>query len=118
MKKEGNKMIVTNVNELNDPFVCYAIMMLYMNEAGEDFIDYNERIVSGWPFAMWLRGKGYITEIQLEQLSALAEPDLPMLQEILMDDTLFPESYGNGDISNWKAYQVLADYIRDRKSVV
>ena len=79
-----------------------------MEEAGEDFIDYNETIVNGWALSMWMYGKGYINEEQIENLACLG---IPCVQEVLKDEILFPNTYGNGNLSEIKAYVILAEYM-------
>jgi len=52
--------IIKSPDELKDPFLCYCVFHRFMEEAGEDYIDYNERIVNGTPLLFWMLGKGYI----------------------------------------------------------
>lgn len=48
--------IIKSPDELKDPFLCYCIFQRFMEEAGEDYIDYNECIVNGTPLLFWMLG--------------------------------------------------------------
>lgn len=37
--------IIKSPDDLKDPFLCYCVFHRFMEEAGEDYIDYNECIV-------------------------------------------------------------------------
>ena len=59
--------IIKSPEELKDPFLCYCVFQRFMEEAGEDYIDYNERIVNGTPLLFWMLGKGYISDKETEK---------------------------------------------------
>lgn len=104
-------MIIKDAGDLKNPIIAYSVMMKYNAISGEDFVDYNDDIVNGWPFAMWLLGKGYITSEQLENLVVEGIKNFPSLQDVLFDGTLFPITYGHGLVSEMKAYAILAEYM-------
>lgn len=99
--------IIKSPDDLKDPFLCYCIFKRFEAEAGEDFIDYNERIIISYPFIFWLNGRGDITREQLEEL---AETPGLTIQDVF-DETLFPNTYGNSTLSEIKKYTLLAEYI-------
>ena len=100
--------IIKSPEELKDPFLCFCIFQRFWEEAEEDYIDYNEDIVNAYPFAMWLFGKGYIDNITIEKICN--ENNL-CIQDILKGEFLFPNTYGEGEMSNLKAYSLLAEYM-------
>lgn len=100
--------IIKSPEELKDPFLCFCIFQRFCEEAGEDYIDYNETIVNAYPFAMWLFGKGYIDNITIEKICS--ENNLS-IQDILKGEFLFPNTYGEGEFSNLKTYLLLAEYM-------
>ena len=104
-------MVVKNADDLKNPSIAFSTMIKYAVEAEEDFVDYNETIVSGWPFCMWLLGKGYINSNQVEDLVNHSIDGMPTIQEILFGDILFPKTNGQGTLSRIKAYTLLAEYM-------
>lgn len=98
--------IIKSPDDLKDPFLCYCVFHRFMEEAGEDYIDYNELIVKPIPFVFWLKGRKEITNEQLEKLLKTK-----FLEEVLQEETLFPNTYGESAISQSKAYALLAEYI-------
>ena len=99
--------IIKSSDELKNPFLCYCIFENFSAEAGEDYIDYNETIVNPFPFIFWLRGRGYITNKQLEKL---ADTSGLSLQDIF-EETLFPNTCGESILSTIKKYTLLAEYM-------
>lgn len=97
--------IIKSPDELKDPFLCYCIFQRFMEEAGEDYIDYNELIVKPISFIFWLKGRKEITNEQLEKLLKTK-----YLEEVL-EEELFPNTYGEAEISQSKAYVLLAEYM-------
>lgn len=97
--------IIKSPDELKDPFLCYCIFQGFMEAAEEDYIDYNELIVKPIPFIFWLKGRKEITNEQLEKLLKTK-----YLEEVLEED-LFPNTYGEAAISQSKAYVLLAEYM-------
>ena len=98
--------IIKSPDELKDPFLCYCIFQRFMEEAGEDYIDYNESIVVPIPFVFWLKGRKEITNEQLEKLLKTK-----YLGKVLEEEILFPNTYGEVAISQNKAYILLAEYM-------
>lgn len=98
--------IIKSPDELKDPFLCYCIFQRFMEEEGEDYIDYNELIVKPIPFIFWLKGRKEITNEQLEKLLKTK-----YLEEVLEEEILFPNTYGEAEISQSKAYVLLAEYV-------
>ena len=101
--------IIKSADELKDPFLCYCVFRKFMEEAGEDYIDYNESIINSIPFIFWLRGRNDINNEQLETF--LSNPFGICIQKVLKDDVLFPNTYGGSFLSNIKAYTLLAEYM-------
>ena len=98
--------IIKSPDDLKDPFLCYCVFHRFMEEAGEDYIDYNELIVKPIPFVFWLKGRKEITNEQLENLLKIK-----YLEEVLHEEMLFPNTYGESVISHSKAYVLLAEYV-------
>ena len=98
--------IIKSPDDLKDPFLCYCIFQGFMEVAEEDYIDYNELIVKPIPFVFWLKGRKEITNGQLEKLLKTK-----YLAEVLQNEMLFPNTYGESAISQSKAYALLAEYI-------
>lgn len=109
MIKNDENIIIENEDDLKNPFMCYCIMMRFMNEAGEDYVDYNEDIIKPVPFIMWLNGRNYISNEQVDELISI--DDLYLQEVICGGDVLFPNTYGQGTFSEYKCYQMLAEYI-------
>ena len=64
MIKNNEYYIIENEEDLKNPIICYCVMMKFIKEVREDYIDYNESIVRPVPFITWMNGKGYITNEQ------------------------------------------------------
>lgn len=105
--------IIKSADELKDPFLCYCVFRKFMEEAGEDYIDYNESIINSIPFIFWLRGRNDINNEQLETF--LSNPFGICIQKVLKDEVLFPNTYGDSFLSNIKAYTLLAEYMSQLK---
>lgn len=101
--------IIKSADELKDPFLCYCVFRKFIEEAGEDYIDYNESIINRIPFIFWLRGRNDINNEQLETF--LSNPFGICIQKVLKDEVLFPNTYGDSFLSNIKAYTLLAEYM-------
>lgn len=110
-KREKIKMsyIIKSADELKDPFLCYCVFRKFIEEAGEDYIDYNESIINSIPFIFWLRGRNDINNEQLETF--LSNQYKICLQDVLKDEVLFPNTYGYSFLSDIKAYTLLAEYM-------
>mgnify|MGYP003371044697 FL=1 len=98
--------IIKSPDDLKDPFLCYCIFQGFMEVAEEDYIDYNELIIKPIPFVFWLKGRKEITNEQLEKLLKTK-----YLEEVLQEEILFPNTYGESVISRSKAYVLLAEYV-------
>ncbi len=101
--------IIKSADELKDPFLCYCVFRKFIEEADEDYIDYNESIINSIPFIFWLRGRNDINNEQLETF--LSNPFGICIQKVLKDEVLFPNTYGDSFLSNIKAYTLLAEYM-------
>lgn len=101
--------IIESADELKDPFLCYCVFCKFMKEAGEDYIDYNESIINTTPFILWLRGRNDINNEQLETF--ISSEYGVSLQDVLKDEVLFPNTYGDSFLSDIKAYTLLAEYM-------
>lgn len=98
--------IIKSPDDLKDPFLCYCIFQGFMEVAEEDYIDYNELIIKPIPFVFWLKGRKEITNEQLEKLLKTK-----YLEEVLQEEILFPNTYGESVIPRSKAYVLLAEYV-------
>ena len=103
--------IIKSPDELKDPFLCYCVFHRFMEEAGEDYIDYNERIVNGTPLLFWMLGKGYISDKETEEVLKRSNGRYIYVSDILKDDAIFKESYGDTSIGSAKSYSILAEYM-------
>lgn len=101
--------IIKSADELKNPFLCYCVFRKFIAEAGEDYIDYNGSIINSIPFVFWLRGRNDINNTQLETL--LSSQYGIGMQDVLKDDVLFPNTYGDSFLSDIKAYTLLAEYM-------
>lgn len=101
--------IIKSADELKDPFLCYCVFRKFIEEAGEDYIDYNESIINSIPFIFWLRGRNDINNEQLETF--LSNQYKICLQDVLKDEVLFSNTYGDSFLSDIKAYTLLAEYM-------
>lgn len=108
MIKNDNELIIEGEEDLKDPFMCYCLMMEWMAEEVEDYIDQNELIVMPVPFIMWLNGRRYITNDQADELLHV---ECLTLQEIMNGKVLFPNAHGRKGLAGYKKYQLLAEYI-------
>lgn len=90
--------IIKSPEELKDPFLCYCIFQRFMEEAGEDYIDYNERIVNGTPLLFWMLGKGYISDKETEEVLERSNGKYIYIQDVLK-------------IGSAKSYSILAEYM-------
>lgn len=107
--------IIKSPDDLQDPFLCLCVFMRFDEEAGEDYLDYNENIINPYPFMMWLNGKGYISNDDVEKLLAYGNRQLTTL-DILQLDILFPNTYGQDRVSSIKSYSLLAEYVSQFKN--
>lgn len=103
--------IIKSSDELKDPFLCYCVFHRFMEEAGEDYIDYNECIVNGTPLLFWMLGKGYISDKETEEVLKRSNGRYIYVSDILKDDAIFKESYGDTSIGSVKSYIILAEYM-------
>lgn len=110
--------IIKTPDELKDPFLCYCIFERFDQEAGEDYLDCNASIINPYPFVMWLFGKGYIGNDMVECLLAPKDSVFGLTpMDVLQDDTLFPNTCGQGRISRVKSYSLLAEYMSITKEM-
>lgn len=102
--------IVKDANDLKDPFLCFCLIRKFMDEIEEDYVDYNDNLVAPWTFAMWMYGRGYIGS---EAIEAFAKMDMRFfsLRDIMFDEYVFPNSYGEDGFANAKIYTILAEYL-------
>lgn len=101
--------IIRSENDLKDPFRCYCIFQRFIEEAGEDYIDYNDDIIDPVPFVCWMKGRGDISEDQFEKLMNIKGNFY--FQEVLNDKYLFPNTYGDSVLAQIKIYTILAEYM-------
>lgn len=106
--EDKNYIIIKSPEEYKDSFLCFCTFMRFMEEAGEDYIDYNEKIINPYPFSMWLFGKGYISNEQIEELF---DNDNLYLGKVLQSDILFPKTDACEGLAHFKAYSLLAEYM-------
>ena len=103
--------IIKSPEELKNPFLCYCVFQRFIEEAGEDYIDYNEHIVNGTPLLFWMLGKGYISDKEIEEVLERRNGKYIYIQDVLQDDSIFKESYGGTEIGSAKSYSILAEYM-------
>lgn len=103
--------IIKSPDDLKDPFLCYCVFQRFMEEAGEDYIDYNECIVNGTPLLFWMLGKGYISNKEIEEVLERRNGKYIYIQDVLQDDSIFKESCGDTSIGSVKSYSILAEYM-------
>lgn len=101
--------IIKSAEELKNPFLCYCVFRKFTEEAGEDYIDYNDSIINSIPFIFWLRGRNDINNEQLETF--LSSRYKISIQDVLKDEVLFPNTHGDSFLSDIKVYTLLAEYI-------
>ena len=107
MIKNNENYIVENKEDLKDPFICYCVMMRFMEEAGEDYVDYNDLIIEPISFIAWMSKEGYITNEQADKLFCVK-----YIQDVICGgEILFPNTYGQGAFSEYKCYQLLAEFM-------
>ena len=107
-------MIITNEEQLKNPVIVYAVMNQWMCEAGEDLIDCNESYINGDKILEWMLKKGYVTKEKHDQV---IENEETWIQDLLLG---YKTGVLNGECnfpSNNKAYQVIAEYISEHKSL-
>ena len=107
-------MIITNEEQLKNPVIVYAVMNQWMCEAGEDLIDYNESYIDGDKILEWMLKKGYVTKEKYDQV---IENEETWIQDLLLG---YETGVLNGECdfpSHNKAYQVIAEYISEHKSL-
>ena len=107
-------MIITSEEQLKNPVIVYAVMNQWMCEAGEDLIDYNENYIDGDKILEWMLQKGYITKEKYDQVIENGET---WIQDLLLG---YETGVLNGECdfpSNNKAYQVIAEYISEHKTL-
>ena len=107
-------MIITNEEQLKNPVIVYTVMNQWMSEAGEDLIDYNESYIDGDKILEWMLKKGYVTK---EKYNQVIENDETWIQDLLLG---YETGVLNGECgfpSNNKAYQVIAEYISEHKTL-
>ena len=107
-------MIITNEEQLKNPVIVYAVMNKWMCEAGEDLIDYNESYIDGDKILEWMLQKGYVTKEKYDQV---IENEETWIQDLLLG---YETGVLNGECdfpSHNKAYQVIAEYISEHKSL-
>ena len=107
-------MIITNEEQLKNPVIVYAVMNQWMCEAGEDLIDYNESYIDGNEILEWMLQKGYVTKEKHDQV---IENEETWIQDLLLG---YETGVLNGECdfpSHNKAYQVIAEYISEHKSL-
>ena len=99
--------VVESKEDLNDAFVCYCTIMRYMEEAGEDYIDYCGILLNDREFIRWMCDKGYINN---EQMNHFINNRYD-ISDLECDEVLFPLNNGYGRCSEMKIYVLLAEYL-------
>ena len=107
-------MIITNEEQLKNPVIVYAVMNQWMCEAGEDLIDYNESYIDGDKILEWMLKKGYVTKEKHDQV---IENEETWIQDLLLGYETGVLNGGCDFPSHNKAYQVIAEYISEHKSL-
>lgn len=105
---------IENEEQLKDPVLCYSVMMKWMQEAGEDLIDYNCYWIDGEQMLDWMLEKGYVTQEQYDQV---IENEETHIQDLILG---YETGVLNGECefpSNYKAYQVIAEYISENEQL-
>lgn len=105
--------VIKSEEELKDPFLCYCLLHRFNEELDEDYLEYNKEIINSVPFMFWLKGRGDITNEQLEAFIAI-DPKANM-QDILESDILYPNTYGSLALAKIKTYTLLAEYMSQLK---
>ena len=107
-------MIITNEEQIKNPVIVYAVMNQWMCEVGEDLIDYNESYIDGDKILEWMLQKGYVKKEKYDQVIENKET---WIQDLLLG---YETGVLNGECdfpSNNKAYQVIAEYISEHKTL-
>ena len=107
-------MIIINEEQLKNPVIVYAVMNQWMCGAGEDLIDYNESYIDGNEILEWMLQKGYVTKEKHDQI---IENEETWIQDLLLG---YETGVLNGECgfpSHNKAYQVIAEYISEHKTL-
>ena len=89
-------------------------MNQWKRKAGEDLIDYNESYIDGDKILEWMLKKGYVTKDKYDQE---IENEETLIQDLLL---CYETGVLNGECnfpSNHKAYQVIAEYISEHKTL-
>lgn len=101
-----------------NPWTIFAVIMQWMRETIEDFIDYNENIISGKYLLDWCVKKGYIT---IGKMNVILNNDRkPSIQDLLLN---YDDGYGlmNCELGSSerfkKAYQILAECISENEKL-
>lgn len=108
------KLIVTNEEQLKNPAIVYSVIMQWMREVGEDFIDQNECFIKGEEILEWMLSKGYIT---IEKYDEVIISEETWIQDLLLG---YETGVLNGECqfpSNKKAYQIISEYISENKEL-
>lgn len=100
--------IVRDANDLKDPFLCFCLIRKFLDGVEEDL---NVPIVSPWAFSMWMYGKGYIDDETIESIADLAREGKLYLRNVMFDEYLFPNSFGEEGFANAKIYSIFAEYM-------
>jgi hypothetical protein len=108
------KMIVTNEEQLKNPAIVYSVIIQWMREAGEDFIDCNESFIDGEDVLEWMINEEMIT---VEKYTYILDKKETWIQDLLLG---YETGVLNGECqfpSNNKAYQIISDYISESKEL-
>jgi hypothetical protein len=108
------EMIVTNEEQLKNPVIVYTIIRQWMREAGEDFIDQNERFIDGESILEWMLSKGIVSK---EKYDYIIKNDETWIQDLLLG---CETGVLNGEYdfpSIFKAYQIISEYISESKDL-
>jgi|688.fasta_scaffold346108_3 hypothetical protein len=108
------EMIVTNEEQLKNSVIVYSIIIQWMREAGEDFIDTNESFIKGELILEWVLNKEIITK---DKYDYIIENDEIWIQDLLLGYKTGLLNGGCRFPSNNKAYQIIAEYISESKEL-
>lgn len=107
-------LIVKNEEELKNPVIVYSIIIQWIREAGEDFIDSNESFIDGELILDWMLNKGMVSQ---EKYDHIIENNETWIQDLLLG---YETGLLNGECSfpsNEKAYQIISEYISESKEL-